>query len=430
MTITVIGHGYVGLVTACIFADLGNTVFVIGRNKEKIKQLQKSNPIIYEPGLKEILQKNLNQKRIFFTTSYKDTIPLSEIVFIAVGTPTKPNGEADLSSIFSVTKKIAQHLKQKYTVVSCKSTVPVGTNRKIYETINKIKPKNVKFDIASCPEFLREGSALQDSFNPDRIVIGSNSKKTIDLLLKLHQPLDGKRVLVSLESAEIIKYASNAILATKISFANLISFLCEKTGADVEEVLDGVGLDYRIGRTFLYPGVGYGGSCFPKDVRALIKTGQNLNTNMNLLSAVEQINQQARKNILTKILTYASDKKISIWGLSFKPNTDDIREAPSIFIIKHLLKEGFKIKVYDPEAIKNIKEIFGDKIQYCQNPYETVKGISTLTILTEWNEFKQIDLSKIKKLMGKGVIIDGRNIYNPKNTTKLGFKYISIGRTT
>lgn len=428
MTITVIGHGYVGLVTACIFADLGNTVFVIGRNEEKIKRLQKGSPIIYEPGLKEILQKNLKQKRIFFTTSYKDAIPYSEIVFITVGTPTKPNGEADLSSIFSVAEKTGRHLKEKYTVVSCKSTVPVGTNRKIYETINKVKPKNVKFDIASCPEFLREGSALQDSFNPDRIVIGSNSKKAIDLLLRLHQPLDGKRVIVSLESAEIIKYASNAILATKISFANLISFLCEKTAADVEEVLDGVGLDRRIGRTFLYPGVGYGGSCFPKDVKALIKTGQDFSINMDLLSAVDQINQQAKENILTKILTYTPDKKIGIWGLSFKPNTDDVREASSIFIINHLLKQGFKIKVYDPEAIKNIKDIFADKIQYCQNPYETVKSISALVILTEWNEFKQINLFKIKKLMSKGVIIDGRNIYDSKNMTKLGFKYISIGR--
>lgn len=428
MTITVVGHGYVGLVTACVFADLGNTVYVIGRNEEKIKRLQKGDPIIYEPGLKEILQKNLNQKRIFFTISYKDAIPNSEIIFIAVGTPAKSNGEADLSSIFSVAEKTGRLLKEKYTVVSCKSTVPVGTNRKIYETINKVKPKNVKFDIASCPEFLREGSALQDSFNPDRIVIGSNSKKAIDHLLRLHQPLDGKRVIVSLESSEIIKYASNAILATKISFANLISFLCEKTSADVEEVLDGVGLDRRIGRTFLYPGVGYGGSCFPKDVKALIKIGQDSDINMNLLSAVDQINQQARKNILTKILTYTPDKKIGLWGLSFKPNTDDIREASSIFIINHLLKQGFKIKVYDPEAIKNIKDIFADKIQYCQNPYETVKGISTLVILTEWNEFKQINLVKIKKLMGKGVVIDGRNIYDPKNMTKLGFKYISIGR--
>jgi len=430
MTITVIGHGYVGLVTACVFADLGNTVYVIGRNEEKIKRLQKGDPIIYEPGLKEILQKNLKQKRIFFTTLYKKAIPVSEVVFIAVGTPTKNNGEADLSSIFSVTEKIAQHLKYNYGVVLCKSTVPVGTNRRIYNIIKKTKPKNVKFDIASCPEFLREGSALQDSFRPDRIVIGADSKKAIDLLLQLHQPLDGKRVIVSLESAELIKYVSNSLLATKVSFANLVSFLCEKTGADVEEVLDGVGLDRRIGRTFLYPGVGYGGSCFPKDVKALTKIGQDLNIDMGLLRAVEQINQRAKENILTKILTYAPNKNIGIWGLSFKPNTDDIREAPSIFIINRLLNQGFSIKVYDPEAIKNIKEIFADKIQYCQNPYEAVKGISTLLILTEWNEFKQVDLFKIKKIIGKGTVIDGRNIYDPKNMIKLGFKYISVGRKT
>jgi len=428
MTITVIGHGYVGLVTACVFADLGNIVYVIGRNAEKIKQLQKGNPIIYEPGLEEILKKNLKKQRIFFTLSYKEAIPNSEIVFIGVGTPTKLNGEADLSSVLTVTEKIGQHLGEKFTVVSCKSTVPVGTHRQIHQLINKVKPKNAKFAVASCPEFLREGSALQDSFHPDRIVIGADSKKAIDLLLKLHQPLNGKRVIVSPESAEIIKYASNAILATKISFANLISFLCEKAGADVEEVLEGVGLDKRIGRIFLYPGVGYGGSCLPKDVKALIKTGQNFGININLLSAVEEINYQAKENLLNKILNYTPNKKIGIWGLSFKPNTDDIRDAPSIFIIDQLLKKGFKIKVYDPEAVKNVKKIFVEKIQYCQDPYEATYGVSALVILTEWNEFKQIDLQKIRKLMKKKIIIDGRNIYHPKTMKKLGFKYISVGR--
>lgn len=427
MTITFIGHGYVGLVTACIFANLGNIVFVIGRNKEKINQLKKGNPLIFEPGLSEILKKNLLQKRLIFTTSYEKSIPFSEVIFIAVGTPPKNNGEADLSSIFEVAEKIGKNLK-KYAVVVCKSTVPPGTNKKIKEIIEKNKPKSVSFDIASCPEFLREGTAIYDTLFPDRIVIGSNSKKATDILLELHRPLEGKRLIVGLESAEMIKYASNAFLATKISFANLIAFLCEKTGADVEEVLEGVGLDKRIGRVFLYPGVGYGGSCLPKDVKALIKTGQQLKVNMDFLEAVKNINDQAKKNLLEKIFTVVKDKKITIWGLSFKPNTDDVREAPSIFIIKELLNHKFKIKVYDPEAMKNVRKIFDKKIEFCDNPYQAVIGSSALVILTEWDEFKQIDLIKIKKLMRDNLVIDGRNIYSPEKMKKLGFNYISVGR--
>jgi UDPglucose 6-dehydrogenase len=428
MTITFIGHGYVGLVTACVFANLGNTVYVIGRNKEKIKKLQNGQPLIFEPGLSELLKKNLAQKRIFFTTSYKNTIPLSQVVFIAVGTPPKNNGESDLSSVFTVAKKIGENLKQNYTVVVCKSTVPVGTNQKIHQIIKKNKPKNCQFDIVSCPEFLREGTAIYDTLFPDRIVIGANSKKAINLLTEVHKPLEGKRLIVRLESAETIKYASNSILATKISFANLISFLCEKTDADVAEVLDGVGLDQRIGRTFLYPGIGYGGSCFPKDVKALIKIGESLNVNMNLLSAVDQINQQARENVLNKVLKYAPAKNIGIWGLSFKPNTDDIREAPSIFIIEQLLKREFKIKVYDPEAMENVKKIFNNQIQFCSNPQEAIKNVSLLVILTEWDEFKQINLSKVKKLMTHKTIVDGRNIYNPQLMRQLDFTYLSVGR--
>lgn len=435
MTITFIGHGYVGLVSASVFADLGNTVYVIGRNEEKIKKLQSGDPIIYEPGLAELLIKNIKAKRIFFTTSYKEAIPASGIVFIAVGTPSKENGEVDLSSVFSAAEKIGRNLKKGYTVVSCKSTVPVGTNQNVYEILKKNKPKNAEVEIASCPEFLREGSALQDSFSPDRVIIGAYSSKAINTLLELHKPINGKRVIVSLESAEIIKYASNSILATKISFANLISFLCEESKADVEEVIDGVGLDDRIGRIFMNPGVGYGGSCFPKDVKALIKTGELLNLDMSLLKSVELINQQARKRLIQKILKNSSKKIIGIWGLAFKPNTDDIREAPSISIISELLKYSFEIKVYDPAALNNTKKIFHNpacrqtgKITYCKNPYEAAKNIYLLAILTEWNEFRQINLLKVKKEMKKPVIVDGRNIYDPKNMIKLGFTYISTGR--
>lgn len=430
MNITVVGHGYVGLVTACVFADLGNIVYCLGRHIEKIDKLRRGDPIIFEPGLAELLQKNIERKRIFFDLSYENTIPKSDIVFIAVGTPSKENGEADLSSVFSVASEIGKNLKDGYTAVSIKSTVPVGTNKKIFDLIKKVKPKPAKFDIVSCPEFLREGSAIQDTFSPDRIIIGANSQYAINRLLKLHEPLDGERVLVGLEAAEIIKYASNSLLATKIAFANLASFLCEKTGANVEEVLNGVGLDRRIGRLFLYPGVGYGGSCFPKDVKALIQTGQTLGIDMQLLQAVEKINLNAQENFLKKIIKNSPGKNIGVWGLAFKPNTDDIRDAPSVYIIEKLLKKGFKIKVYDPEANENAKKVFGRRLDYSSNPYQAADSSSAVIIFTEWNEFKQINLVKVKKLMQKPIIIDGRNLYDIPTLEKLGFKYVSVGRPT
>ncbi|GAB4218922.1 MAG: UDP-glucose/GDP-mannose dehydrogenase family protein [Candidatus Microgenomates bacterium] len=427
MTLTIVGHGYVGLVTACVFADFGNNVYVIGHTKEKIERLKNGDPIIYEPGLKELLQRNIKAKRIFFTLNY-DSVKISDIVFITVGTPPKENGEADLTAVFDVSRNIAKNLGNHFTVVSCKSTVPVGTNKKVEAILKKHSPKNSEFAVASCPEFLREGSAISDTINADRVVIGSESKKAIDMLLKLHQPIDGKKVITDLASAELIKYTSNAILATKISFANLISFYCEKTGADVEAVLDAVGLDKRIGRIFMNPGVGYGGSCFPKDVLALIDTGKKLNIDTMLLEAVEKINYQAKENFLKKILKYTPGKKIALWGLAFKPNTDDIRFAPSIFLVENLLKNDFQITTYDPEAQKNIEKIFGTKIKYTKNPYEAVENANQLVIITEWNEFKQIDLQKVKKLLKNPIIFDGRNIYDPQLMKKLGFKYYSIGR--
>lgn len=429
MTLTFIGHGYVGLVTACVFADLGNKVFVIGRDKEKIKKLNQGFPLIFEPGVEEILKRNLEQKRLFFTTEYKTSVSYSDVVFIAVGTPPKKNGETDLSSVFQVAKNIAKNLrKDKYTLVVCKSTVPVGTNREIKKIIEKYKPKEAKFEVASCPEFLKEGSALADTINPDRVVIGADSKKAIDILLDLHQPLGGKRVIVSIESAELIKYLANAFLATKVSFANLCSFLCEKANADVEEVLEGVGLDQRIGRVFLYPGVGYGGSCLPKDIKSLIHTGKKLGVDVSLFEAVEKINFEAKKNILKKILQIKPEKKIAIWGLSFKPNTDDIRDAPSLFILQELIKRKYEVIVYDPKAMANIKKIFQKKLVYAKNQYEAVKNASLLVILTEWNEFKQADLEMVKKLMKKPVIIDGRNIYSPQKMKAAGFVYFGVGR--
>lgn len=428
MTITLIGHGYVGLVTACVFSDFGNEVWVVGHTPEKIGRLQQGDPIIYEPGLKEVLQKNLSAGRIHFTLDYKEAIPRSQIVFITVGTPPKANGEADLFAVFEVAKHIGKNLKKGLTIVSCKSTVPVGTNIKVKSTLEKTKPKGAKVAIASCPEFLREGTALYDTLHPDRVVIGSDDQKATDLLIELHKPLNGKRLITDLASAELIKYTSNAMLATKISFANLISFYCEKAGADVETVLDGVGLDKRIGRVFLYPGVGYGGSCFPKDVKALINIGRNLKIDTAILDAVDTVNMQARENILQKIFRHTKGKHISLWGLSFKPNTDDIREAPALSLIDALLKKNYLISVYDPVAMENVRHLYGQRLTYHSDPYEVVKGADCLCILTEWNEFRQVDLSRVKVLMKKPCVIDGRNVYQPEMMKKLGFMYISTGR--
>ena len=430
MTITVVGHGYVGLVTACVFADFGNRVWVIGHTKEKITRLKSGDPIIYEPGLKELLQKNLQAKRIFFTLDYEKAVPESEIVFITVGTPPKETGEADLTAVIEVARNIGKNLKSKFTVVSCKSTVPVGTNHKLEVIISKHKPKQVDFAVASCPEFLREGTGISDTVNADRVVIGSDNKRAIEKLIALHKPINGKRVITNLASAEMIKYASNVFLANKISFANLISFYCEKTGADVNEVLTGVGIDERIGKQFLNPGLGYGGSCLPKDVKAFLDIGKRLSVDTQLLTAIENINIKAQENFLAKIINNAPGKKVAIWGLSFKPNTDDIRFAPSVFIIENLLKHGFQINTYDQEAADNIKKIFANKITYHKDPYQTVNKTDALIIITEWNEFRQIDLNKVKKQMANPTIFDGRNIYDPSDLKKLGFKYYSIGRST
>lgn len=429
MTITIVGHGYVGLVTACVFADFGNHVWVIGHTKEKIARLKSGDPIIYEPGLKELLQKNIEAKRISFTLDYEKAIPESEIIFITVGTPPKETGEADLTAVIEVARNIGKNLKSKFTVISCKSTVPVGTNKKIGVIINKHKSKQSDFAVASCPEFLREGTGISDTINSDRVVIGSDNRRAIEKLVELHKPINGKRVITNLASAEMIKYASNVFLANKISFANLISFYCEKTGANVDEVLTGVGIDERIGKKFLNPGLGYGGSCLPKDVKAFLDIGKRSLIDVQLLTAIENINTKAQENFLEKILKYSPGKKVAIWGLSFKPNTDDIRFAPSVFIIKKLLEQGFQINVYDQEATNNIKKIFTDKISYSKDPYQAVNKVDALIIITEWNEFRQIDLSKVKKQMAHPTIFDGRNIYDPSDLKKLGFKYYSVGRT-
>ncbi len=429
MTITFIGHGYVGLVTATVFADFGNTVYVIGHTPEKIENLKKGIIPIYEPGLSEMVKKNVDAGRLLFTLDYNPAVTESEIVFIAVGTPPQKTGDAELSTVFSVAKEIGKNLKN-YTVVATKSTVPVGTNKRIEKIISEFKPKDVGFDIASVPEFLREGTAIEDTLRPDRIIVGTNSDKARDVLVSLHKPINAPFVHTNLETAELIKYAANSFLATKISFANAIAKLAESVNADGLRVLDGIGLDKRIGRHFLYPGAGYGGSCFPKDVKALISIASDHDYDFSLLDQVEEINKQAKRDIVRKarkVLGDMTGKKVAVLGLAFKPNTDDMRDAPSIDIIELLKQERALITAYDPQAIENSKKIF-EGIEFGEDIYSTVKGAELLIVLTDWNEFKEVDLEQIKKLMKEANIIDGRNIYDPEVARKLGFSYIGVGR--
>ena len=430
MTITFVGHGYVGLVTASVFADLGNTVWVIGHTKEKIENLKKGMLPIYEPGLEEIVKRNVKAKRLLFTVDYNESIPNSDAVFIAVGTPPSPTGEADLSVVFEVAKKVAEHLA-KYTVIVTKSTVPVGTNKVTKEIINKSKPEATTFDVASMPEFLREGQAISDTLHPDRIVIGTDSRQAEKLLVELHEPIGGTYVLTSIETAEMIKYAANSFLATKISYANAIAYLSELTGADGSRVLEAVGLDKRVGSQFLFAGAGYGGSCFPKDVKAMIAIAKKAGYNFSLLKAVEEINREAIAGIAKKAKALLGGKikgkTIGILGLSFKPDTDDMRDAPSIVVINKLQQEGAKIKAYDPIAMDNAKKIFKN-IELCSDSYSVAKDCDLLIVMTEWNEFRQLNLLKIKNSMAKSVLLDGRNIYDPHELREMGFTYTGVGR--
>jgi UDPglucose 6-dehydrogenase len=431
MTITFIGHGYVGLVTAAIFADLGNTVWVIGHTQEKIDKLKKGILPIYEPGLEEIVKRNLEAKRLLFTLDYTEAIPSSKVVFIAVGTPPKPTGEADLSVVYEVAEKVAKHL-DGYTVTIVKSTVPVGTNRKVEALITKHKPEKAEFAVASVPEFLREGQAIGDTMHPDRVVIGSDSQKAKDVLVELHKPIDGTLVLTTLETAEMIKYAANSFLATKISFANAIAQLSEIVGANGPEVLTAVGLDSRIGSKFLYAGAGYGGSCFPKDVKALIAIADENKYDFSLLKDVEKINKSAIHAVVTKtekLLNHQLEgKTIGIFGLSFKPDTDDMRAAPSITVIHDLVQKGAHIKAYDPIAMENAKKLLPAHVTYCQNALEVAKDADVVILMTEWNEFKELNLEEVKKQMKHPNLVDGRNIYEPEKAKALGFSYIGVGR--
>jgi UDPglucose 6-dehydrogenase len=432
MKITFIGHGYVGLVSASIFADLGNTVTVIGHTPETVKNLNNGIVHIFEPGLTELVQKNIEAKRLSFTLDY-DSVKEAELVFIGVGTPPKDNGEADLTTVLEVAEHIGKNLSD-YAVVITKSTVPIGTNRKIKDLISKVKDPKSSFDVASCPEFLRQGSAISDTLYPDRIVIGTETQKAQDLLVQLHKPLQENTncplVLCNLETAEMIKYAANSFLAMKISFANSIAQLSEVTGADALRVLEGIGFDKRIGNYFLSPGPGYGGSCFPKDVKALISIAKGYNYDFELLKEVENVNHLAKKSIVEKAERLLGDlkgTKIGILGLAFKPNTDDMRFAPSIEIIDWLKQKGAEVTAFDPQSMEKAKKIITG-ITYSEDIYGVTEGADLLIVVTDWNEFKEVDFERIKKNMKSLNLIDARNIYDPEKMKSLGFKYIGVGR--
>ena len=429
MKISVIGTGYVGLSTATVFAELGNDVLAADIDKEKIDGLNKGVMPIFEPGLKELVVRNVKEKRLRFTHDNKEVIDHGEIIFICVGTPPKVTGETELKYVEAVAKDIAENISS-YKVIVHKSTVPVETGEKVKKIIEENVKTNVDFDVVSNPEFLREGTAIEDTMEPDRIVIGTDSKKAEDMMRKLYEPIKGTMLVTDIRSAELIKHASNAFLATKISFINAIANICELSGADVEKVAEGMGYDKRIVKSFLNAGIGYGGFCFPKDVQAFIKIAESYGYDFQLLKATHDINQKQKKIFVEKIKNKLKDitgKKIGILGLAFKPNTDDMRFAPSVYIIKELQKENAKIKAYDPEAMERAKLILND-VEFCNDPYEAAKDADVLLILTEWNEFKELDFKKIKSLLKNPLIIDGRNIYNPENMKKEGFSYISIGR--
>lgn len=429
MNIAVIGAGYVGLVTAACFADLGNNVISVDIDEEKIGSLRKGIVPFYEPGLQGLVKEMLRNKRLNFTTNLRLAVEKSTIIFIAVGTPPKDDGEADLTYVENVARQIASEMPS-YRLIVEKSTVPVYTGRKIEETIKANNKRRIKFDVASNPEFLREGQAINDFMHPDRIVIGVRSKKARDILTKLYQTFKAPIIVTDIESAELIKHASNSFLAAKISFINAISNICEKCGADVVNVAKGMGLDRRIGEEFLDAGVGFGGFCFPKDLEAFIRISEKLGYEFDILKAVKKVNDHQKMLFVKKIedaLWILKGKTVTVLGLSFKPNTDDIRYAPSIDIINLLKNEGVKIKTFDPRAMKKAKKTLKG-VKFCRDIYSAAANSDCLAVVTEWDEFKAIDLKRIKKLMRQPVIVDGRNIYNPATIKKLGFKYIGMGR--
>ncbi len=437
MNITIVGTGYVGLVTGTCFAETGVSVTCVDINKEKIEQLNKGIVPIYEPGLDKMIKKNVEKKRLFFSTNIHEDLQDSEAIFIAVGTPPNEDGSADLKHVLNVAKEIGKHLDH-YIVVITKSTVPIGTAKKVKETIqNELNKKGAStdFDVASNPEFLKEGNAIEDFLKPERIIVGCESERAEKLIKRLYKPflLNNHPIyFMDVPSAELTKYAANAMLATRISFMNDISNLCEIVGADINAVRKGIGSDSRIGNKFLYPGTGYGGSCFPKDVKALINTGKTNNYSLEIIEAVEKINEKQKNILFNKIYKYfdgnLKGRIFAIWGLSFKPHTDDMREAPALTVIANLLKEGATINVYDPIAMDEAKKQLGTSVNYKNEPYEALQDAEALIVITEWPEFRILDYEEIKKRMKNQLIFDGRNIYEPNEMKDFGFTYFSIGR--
>lgn len=435
MKITVIGAGYVGLVTSVCFADLGNDVICVEKNSSKLDEVSRGMSPIYEPDLAEMLGKGLHEGKIKFTDDIKEGIRFSDVIFICVGTPQSRAGKADLSQVEEVSRQIAEYMDD-YKLIVEKSTVPVNTYKLIQRTVRRYAKKNLEFDIASNPEFLREGMAVHDFMHPDRILVGVETDKAEKIMREIYSPFveKGSTLFVTkTAAAEIIKYASNSFLAIKISYINMLAELCEKVGVDIKMVADGIGADERIGRDFLNAGIGYGGSCLPKDVKAFIKIAESYGVNFELLKATEKINQSMKYQFVKKIsdvLWITKDKNIAVWGLAFKSETDDIRESPALGVVNDLVESGAKLRLYDPKAMENFKDINGDcdSLNYFEDKYDALKDADALVIITGWDEFKEADLDKVKKLLKLPIIIDGRNIYKREIMESKGFEYHCIGR--
>lgn len=441
MKICVIGSGYVGLVAGTCFAESGNDVICVDVDQDKIEGLKRGEIPIYEPGLKEMILRNCEEGRLSFTTDLAFAVKESLVNFIAVGTPPGADGSADLQYVIAVARSIGQHM-DGFKIIVDKSTVPVGTADKVRAAVAEelvTRGVQIEFDVVSNPEFLKEGAAIDDFMKPDRVVIGTDNVRTAELMKELYSAFmrkSNRLIIMDIRSAEMTKYAANAMLATKITFMNQIANLCEKMGADVMAVREGIGSDSRIGYDFLFPGVGYGGSCFPKDVKALVKTAEECNYDFILLKGVEEANERQKRVLSEKIQQRLGDsgerglagKTIAVWGLSFKPRTDDMRDAPSVTIINRLLELGAEVRAHDPEAIKEAKKVFGKSIAYSQNQYDILKGADALVIITEWNEYRNPDFDKIKTLLVNPLVFDGRNLYQPDRMTLAGFEYLPIGR--
>jgi len=442
MKISIFGAGYVGLVAAACFAESGNTVISVDVNEERIEGLKKGIIPIYEPGLKELILRNQAEGRLSFTTDVPHAVRSSLVQFIAVGTPPGEDGSADLQYVLAVARSIGKYM-ESFKILVDKSTVPVGTADKVREAVREelsARGVELEFDVVSNPEFLKEGAAIDDFMKPDRVVIGTDNVRTAEIMKELYDPFmrkNNRMIVMDIRSAEMTKYAANAMLATRISFMNQIANLCELMNADVAAVREGIGSDSRIGYDFLFPGPGYGGSCFPKDVKALIRTAEENGYDMLLLKAVEEVNELQKHVLSRKVVSLLASpdsekplegRTIACWGLAFKPRTDDMREAPSITIIEELLSLGGTVRAHDPEAITEARKIFGDQITYSTNQYDILQGADALVIITDWNEYRQPDFEKMRELLKRPLIIDGRNLYKPERMKSLGFSYVPLGR--